>query len=59
MYIDLPENTNFKGFFIISKDESEEELLPSLFAYTENEYIKLNLRVSVILTIPYVSTEIN
>ena len=37
MYIDLPENTNFKGFFIISKDEREEELLPSLFAYTENE----------------------
>lgn len=59
MYIDLPENTNFKGFFITSKDESEEELLPSLFAYTENEYIKLNLLVSVILTIPYVSTEIN
>lgn len=52
MYIDLPVNTNFRGLFMTINEDREDELLPSSDDYTENEYMKLNLRVSVIFTIP-------
>lgn len=52
-------NTNFKGLFITINEDNDEELLPSYDDYTENEYIKLKRRVSVIFTMPSLSTDIN